>query len=252
VPDIGRPERRLECLLGCDLSLHSARGGAFRGACAAPRDTASVGSAEEAWSELSPYWQAAFGEAWDSWCAGCFGIGAVAVKDDQIVATGRNRVLEARTVPGVLADTFTAHAEMNVLGQISWGQQGITLFTTLEPCLMCTSAIVMCRVDEVHHAAADPLMTELRSNLRKEPFVSERWPRSKGPAEGPVAAMARLLPHTFLLSVLGESSLSIQQCAEDDLVRAQRALTQGDLDRVRRDGGSIIDAFSAAWELLGD
>lgn len=174
------------------------------------------------------------------------------MRDGDVVATGRNRVLEGRQEPGVIADSFTAHAEMNALAQISWGQKNITLFTTLEPCLMCTSAIVMCRIDEVHHAGADPLMTGLRANLRREPFVAERWPVTVGPMDGPFATIARLLPLTFVLRVLGETSLSIQHGDEADVRRARKVVADGDLDVVRKDAGSFVDALSVVWELLGD
>ena len=61
-------------------------------------------NAEEVWRVLDEPWRVAFDEAWASWGAGCFGIGAVAVRNGQIVARGRNRILEQKKGPGVLAD----------------------------------------------------------------------------------------------------------------------------------------------------
>ncbi len=202
------------------------------------------------WQDLSDPWQAAFEEAWDSWCADCFGIGAVATRDGEIVARGRNRVLEQRSIPGVLADSFTAHAEMNVLAQVSWGQDRLTIHTTLEPCLMCTSAIVMCRVEEVHHAAADPIFTGLRDRLRHEPFVADRWPRSTGPLPDPLARFAQLLPHTFVLRVLGDDAISVRTADADDIARARRVVERGSLGAVRDDGGTVLDALTTVWDDL--
>ncbi|MEQ9162354.1 MAG: deaminase, partial [Ilumatobacter fluminis] len=204
-----------------------------------------MSDANDAWNELSEPWRLAVTEAWTSWCADCFGIGAVATQGETVVAAGRNRVLEARREPGVIADSFTAHAEMNALAQIPWGQRGIALYMTLEPCLMCTSAIVMCRIDEVHYAASDNLMTGLRERLRTEPFVAERWPDTSGPMSGPIASFARLLPHTFTLRVLGEDSLAIQQGDAADVQRAREAVASGSLDAVRNGGGSAVDALIA-------
>ena len=60
-------------------------------------------------------WRAAFDEAWASWCAGNFGIGAVLFdpEADEIVTRGRNRVEEQPGAPGQIAGNFMAHAEMN-------------------------------------------------------------------------------------------------------------------------------------------
>ena len=209
-------------------------------------------AADDAWNSLSEPWQLAFDEAWRSWCADCFGIGAVAMRADTVVATGRNRVMEPRSEPGVIADSFIAHAEMNALAQIPWGQRDITLYTTLEPCLMCTSAIVMCRIAEVRYAATDSLMTGLRERLRDEPFVAERWPATSGPLDGPLAAFARVLPHSFLLRTIGDDNPAVQQAGDVEMRRAREVVSAGSLDVVRDGAGSAVDALGAVWELLSD
>ncbi|MFQ5598195.1 MAG: tRNA adenosine(34) deaminase TadA [Nitrospiria bacterium] len=54
----------------------------------------------------------------------------------------------------------TAHAEMQVLrkGAYSLGRWrlGGTLYSTLEPCMMCAGALVQARVDRLVYGAADP------------------------------------------------------------------------------------------------
>jgi tRNA(adenine34) deaminase len=80
-------------------------------------------------------------------------IGAVLVDEDGIVvAAARNRV-EA------LCDA-TAHAEMECLRRASkikgnWRLLNCTLYTTLEPCTMCASALQSFRVKKVVYAAPD-------------------------------------------------------------------------------------------------
>lgn len=216
-------------------------------------------SAGETWGELSPPWQAAFDEAWDSWCAGCFGIGAVAVDDaGTIVARGRNRVLEQKSTPGVLADSFTAHAEMNVLAALPWrSTHGLHLYTTLEPCLMCASAIVMLQIGTVHFAAADEMFAGMNEVLESHDFVASRAPERRGPVDGHLPGQlerfARVLPLSFLAFWMGEQADSIRVARAQDPSLADLALTlayDGRLVAVRDGNGTTADALAAVWDDL--
>ena len=80
-------------------------------------------------------------------------IGAVIVREGEIIARGQNRVL--RDVDP------TAHAEIVALreGALALGNyrlSGCTLYVTLEPCAMCAGAMIHARIDRVVLAAADP------------------------------------------------------------------------------------------------
>ena len=211
-------------------------------------------SAQTAWDRLSAPWQAAFDEAWTSWCHGCFGIGAVAVDETgDIVARGRNRVLEPKSEPGVLADTITAHAEMNVLAALSWGRTDVELYTTLEPCLMCASSIAMAQVPVVHFAAADPLFAGVDDLIRQHPYNDDRQHTRHGPMDGAVARFANLLPLTFVAFWLGADSPAMRGAVDADPVLAELALELigGDvLISVRDGGGSAVDAMASVWDEL--
>lgn len=79
-------------------------------------------------------------------------IGAVVVKDGQIVGRGHNQVER-------LADP-TAHAEMLAIGAAcqtlgSKFLDGCTLYVTLEPCPMCAGAIVWARPERLVYGAFD-------------------------------------------------------------------------------------------------
>jgi tRNA(adenine34) deaminase len=79
-------------------------------------------------------------------------VGAVLVRDGEVVAQGHNR-------PISLSDP-TAHAEILVLrtGASRMGNyrlNGCKLYVTIEPCLMCVGAIVQSRVSCLIYGARD-------------------------------------------------------------------------------------------------
>ncbi len=79
-------------------------------------------------------------------------VGAVIVKDNKIIATAGNRIVE-------LKDT-TAHAEILAIraaGEILKNERLLNcdLYTTLEPCTMCAAAISYSRIRRVYYAAED-------------------------------------------------------------------------------------------------
>lgn len=80
-------------------------------------------------------------------------VGAVIVRDDQVIAVGHNQ-------PITDCDP-TAHAEVVVLRRAAHTLQnyrlnGCTLYVTLEPCVMCAGAIIHARLSQVVYAASDP------------------------------------------------------------------------------------------------
>lgn len=80
-------------------------------------------------------------------------IGALAVRDGQIIGRGHN-CRERDHDP-------TAHAEMIAMREASqaigyWRLEGVTLYSTLEPCAMCAGAMVLARLPRLVYATADP------------------------------------------------------------------------------------------------
>jgi tRNA(adenine34) deaminase len=80
-------------------------------------------------------------------------VGAVLVRGDEVIATGANCPIRTNDP--------TAHAEIEVLraaGRVlgSYRLTDTTLYVTLEPCIMCASAIVHARVRRVVFGAWDP------------------------------------------------------------------------------------------------
>jgi tRNA(Arg) A34 adenosine deaminase TadA len=106
---------------------------------------------------------AALAEARLGLAAGEVPVGAVVVLDDVIVG-------QAHNAPIALADP-TAHAEILALREAArkvgnYRLPRATLYTTLEPCLMCCGAIIHARVERVVYAAADPKAGAVESRYR--------------------------------------------------------------------------------------
>jgi tRNA(adenine34) deaminase len=80
-------------------------------------------------------------------------VGAVIVLDGQIVARGMNAIWKP-------IHDLTRHAEMEALRNLPphLRERGseMTLFTTLEPCLMCAGAILLNQIGYLIYGSADP------------------------------------------------------------------------------------------------
>lgn len=84
--------------------------------------------------------------------AGNLPVGAVITLDDSIVSEGKNTIWSPVLAPN-------RHAEIEALEALSPGlraQAGeMTLYTTLEPCLMCLGAILVYRIGRIVFGAYD-------------------------------------------------------------------------------------------------
>ncbi len=80
-------------------------------------------------------------------------VGAVIVKDGQVIATGRNAPI-AQHDPTAHAEIVAIRAAAKVLG--NYRLEGCELFVTLEPCAMCAGAMVHARLQRVIFGAFDP------------------------------------------------------------------------------------------------
>jgi tRNA(adenine34) deaminase len=99
------------------------------------------------------FMEAALAEARAAAAHGDVPVGCVVVRDDRIIARGRNR-READRDP-------TAHAEILALREAAravgaWRLTGCTVVVTVEPCPMCAGALVLARVDRLVYGCADP------------------------------------------------------------------------------------------------
>jgi tRNA(adenine34) deaminase len=100
-------------------------------------------------------------------------VGAVLVRGGEAVATGHN-------LTHTLQDP-SAHAEMVAIRRGAqaighWRLLDCTLYVTLEPCAMCSGAIVLARVPRLVYAARDPKagMSGSLDNLVQHPRLNHR------------------------------------------------------------------------------
>ncbi|WP_281164146.1 nucleoside deaminase [Liquorilactobacillus sicerae] len=103
--------------------------------------------------EQQKYMRAALFEADQAAQIGEVPIGCVIVYRGQIIGRGHNLREHSQNA--------TLHAEMLAIEEAnaflhSWRLERAQLFVTLEPCPMCSGAIINARIAEVYYGAADP------------------------------------------------------------------------------------------------
>jgi tRNA(adenine34) deaminase len=105
----------------------------------------------------------ALAEAYASEARGEVPVGAVIVRDGEVIARGGNRNLTDHDP--------TAHAEVVVmrLAAQKLGNHrlnGCELFVTIEPCAMCAGALVHARMARLAYGAADPKAGAVQSVMQ--------------------------------------------------------------------------------------
>ena len=87
-------------------------------------------------------------------------VGAIIVKNGEIIGEGFNQVISTNSV--------ASHAEINAINDASetlknYRLNDCDLYVTLEPCHMCAKAIVDARMNHVYFAAREPKTGALES-----------------------------------------------------------------------------------------
>ena len=120
------------------------------------------------------YMHRALDQAREALAAGEVPVGAVVVDArGEILGAGYNAPISRRDP--------SAHAEVQALRDAAtrlgnYRLDGCTLYVTLEPCMMCSGAIVHARLARLVYAAAEPRtgMVESRANLIAQPWHNHR------------------------------------------------------------------------------
>ena len=117
-------------------------------------------------------------------------IGAVVVRDGQVIGRGYNR----REIDG---DPL-AHAEILAIQDAArrtagWRLTGCTMYVTLEPCAMCAGALVNSRIERLVYGAPDPKAGYCGTlgDLVRDPRLNHRLEVTAGVLESESAALLR-------------------------------------------------------------
>lgn len=99
---------------------------------------------------MNKYMKVALEEAKLAYDKGDVPVGAVIVLNDEVIAKAHNRKEEKQVV--------TAHAEILAIEEASkklnsWHLDDCQMYVTVEPCAMCSGAIVNSRIKKVYYGA---------------------------------------------------------------------------------------------------
>ena len=102
---------------------------------------------------MKKFMEEAYIEAQAAAAEGEVPIGAVIVRDGEIIARAHNRTEQDKDP--------TAHAEMLAIREAAavlggWRLTGCSMFVTAEPCSMCAGAIVWARIEKLYIGTMDP------------------------------------------------------------------------------------------------
>jgi tRNA(adenine34) deaminase len=151
---------------------------------------------DNAWSDLEPPFQEAFELAWKSMIGGTVGVGSVITDPEgNVIARGRNRVYDPPGGDGKLQGNRLAHAEMNALAEAPTGSSlaDCTLWSTQQPCVLCSAAAVMSFVGTVRFLAADPVFAGIERLPELNDWLDRYWPNYDGPTEDDRWAVSAML-----------------------------------------------------------
>nr|WP_235615892.1 tRNA adenosine(34) deaminase TadA [Brevibacillus reuszeri] len=129
--------------------------------------------------EHEKFMMAAIEEAGKAAAIGEVPIGAVVVRNGEIVGRGYN-LRETQKDPTLHAEMIAIREASETLG--GWRLIGCTLYVTLEPCPMCAGAIVQSRIEQVVYGARDPKAgcAGTLMNLLEEPRFNHQVPVKEG------------------------------------------------------------------------
>lgn len=95
----------------------------------------------------------ALSQAQNAWALGEVPVGALVVKDGAVIATGFNQPIGTHDMTAH-AEIMALRAAASILG--NYRLPGCELYVTLEPCAMCSGAMMHARLARVVYGAPDP------------------------------------------------------------------------------------------------
>ncbi len=105
-------------------------------------------------------------------------VGCVITKDGKIIARAHNRKEKKNCA--------LFHAEIECIRKAArkldnWNLKGCEIYVTLEPCMMCTGALINSRIDRIVYGCEDPKGGALVSNIRLQDVrLLNHYPQIQG------------------------------------------------------------------------
>lgn len=147
------------------------------------------------WAGLESPWPTCFDLAWEAYRAGTIPVGAVVTDGEgRIVGRGRHRIHDLTAPVGRICSSPLAHAEVDALLALppEGRYEDHTVWTTLEPCLLCIGAAVTAPVGAVRWAATDPYAGAAATEC-DNPHTARLPLGGGGPLPGPVGLVGAVL-----------------------------------------------------------
>ncbi len=160
----------------------------------------------------SDFMQLALAHAREAIAAGEVPVGALVVKDGEVIATGCNAPIDSND-PTAHAEIVALRAAAQVLG--NYRLDGCELFVTLEPCAMCSGAMLHARLKRVVFGAADPKTGAAGSVL--DLFAKELLNHQTQVQGGVLAEESAALLRDFFRRKRDEARMNGQPLREDAL-----------------------------------
>jgi tRNA(adenine34) deaminase len=154
----------------------------------------------------------ALGQAHEAAAAGEVPVGAVVVRGGKVIARGRNAPVGSHD-PTAHAEIAALRSAAGVLG--NYRLDGCQLFVTLEPCAMCSGAILHARLQRVVYGCADPTTGAAGSVL--DLFSQPRLNHQTAVQGGVLAVEAGALLQDFFKARRQESRSTAQPLRDDTL-----------------------------------
>ena len=119
------------------------------------------------------YMRMALAQAQHAWDLGEVPVGAIVVKDGEVIAVGYNQPI-GKHDPTAHAEIMALRAASEKLG--NYRLPGCELYVTLEPCVMCSGAMLHARLSRVVFGASDPKTGACGSvlNLFEQPALNHQ------------------------------------------------------------------------------
>ena len=162
--------------------------------------------------------RAALAEAQRAWDLGEVPVGAVVVKDGVVIARGFNQPIAGHD-PTAHAEIVAMRAAAQALG--NYRLPGCELYVTLEPCVMCSGAMMHARLAKVVYGARDPKTGAAGSVV--DLFASEQLNHHTAAAGGVLEEECGNLLKAFFASRRAASRAARAEREREAIVQARLA-----------------------------